>query len=283
MARATRAASALASPHHVGGLGGEIEADVSLVRLERVRAERERQLDPGRGAGRGQRGVVAADPALDQVEEATLVAIRGREVEGEARHRVAEAAVHVAVRHRCVAPLVDVDEIRLPPVVRHPVRERTARLSPKQATASFPAVLDVVLRGGDVVDGTGAPRRARRRRRPRRPRRRGRRGRRGRGAHDDVDGLVVAPGFVDIHTHYDAQVLWDPMCTPSPLHGVTTVIGGNCGFTIAPLGDAGDVDYVMRMMARVEGMPLDSLRGRDRPGTGGPSASGSTASTAGSA
>jgi N-acyl-D-aspartate/D-glutamate deacylase len=121
-------------------------------------------------------------------------------------------------------------------------------------------VLDVLLRGADVVDGTGAPRR------------RAEIGvRDGRiaviGATDeradrelDLDGLTIAPGFVDIHTHYDAQILWDPLCTPSPLHGVTTVVGGNCGFTIAPLGDADDIDYVLRMMARVEGMSIDALR-----------------------
>lgn len=119
--------------------------------------------------------------------------------------------------------------------------------------------LDLVIRGADVVDGTGAPRQ------------------RadvaiagGRivavGEVDDsatrvieAEGRVVAPGFVDVHAHIDAQAFWDTTLSPSPLHGVTTMLSGNCGFTIAPLTpEAGS--YLVPMLARVEGMPLESLR-----------------------
>src|ERR1700741_4466559 len=93
---------------------------------------------------------------------------------------------------------------------------------------------DVLIKNGTLVDGTGAPAR------------RGGGGRGGGGSVEggggegaakrtvDADGLVVAPGFIDPHTHYDAQICWDGATTPSSWHGVTSVVMGNCGVGIAP-------------------------------------------------
>jgi N-acyl-D-aspartate/D-glutamate deacylase len=120
-------------------------------------------------------------------------------------------------------------------------------------------MLDIRIDGGRIVDGTGAPGRI------------GSIGIRGdkivaigevaEPAKRVIDaaGKVVAPGFVDIHTHYDAQVFWDPTLSPSSNHGVTSIVGGNCGFSIAPLTPEAGA-YLMPMLARVEGMPIESLK-----------------------
>ena len=115
----------------------------------------------------------------------------------------------------------------------------------------------LVIRGGTVVDGTGAP---------------GvvadvaiadgRIAAIGQGLEGDTvldaTGCVVSPGFIDIHTHYDAQVFWDPALTPSCFHGVTTVVAGNCGFSIAPTRPP-DRDLIAHTLEKVEDMDPASL------------------------
>jgi N-acyl-D-amino-acid deacylase len=116
---------------------------------------------------------------------------------------------------------------------------------------------ELVIRGGAVVDGTGAP--SVRADVAIEGGRIAAIGPRLSGARTlDASGCVVAPGFVDIHTHYDAQVFWDPALTPSCFHGVTTVVAGNCGFSIAPTRPA-HRDTIARTLESVEDMNPASL------------------------
>ncbi len=120
-------------------------------------------------------------------------------------------------------------------------------------------MLDVLIKGGTVVDGTGADSRQ-----ADVGIRDGRIVAIGDVAEEaaevvDATGMVVCPGFVDPHTHYDAQIFWDPRVTPSNLFGVTSIMAGNCGFSLAPIGDDTDAEYLAKMMVRVEGMALEAL------------------------
>lgn len=106
-------------------------------------------------------------------------------------------------------------------------------------------MFDLIIKGGIVVDGTGVP-----------------------GVKADIaitegkiskigeidqdeakeivdaENMIVCPGFIDPHTHYDAQLFWDPHASPSNLHGITSVVMGNCGFSIAPISDVSDAEYL---------------------------------------
>lgn len=121
---------------------------------------------------------------------------------------------------------------------------------------------DCVIRGGTVVDGTGLARR-----RADVGIRGGKiavvghvEGKLGDARVIDADGCIVAPGIVDVHTHYDPQLTFDPYATSSCYHGVTTTLAGNCGFSIAPVVPDGR-DYLKAMFAKVEGMAPAALDG----------------------
>jgi N-acyl-D-aspartate/D-glutamate deacylase len=119
---------------------------------------------------------------------------------------------------------------------------------------------DLVVKNGMVVDGTRAPRF-----RGDIGVKNGRIAKIGRIRPDeaakvvDADGLIVAPGFVDLHTHYDAQIFWDPYLTISSWHGVTSVVLGNCGFGFAPVKPK-EVDRAMLTMVRTEAIPLRAMQ-----------------------
>ena len=121
-------------------------------------------------------------------------------------------------------------------------------------------MFDLIIKDGTVIDGTGSP-----------------------GIKTDIalldgkisdigsfneseakeivnaENMIVCPGFIDPHTHYDAQLFWDPYASPSNLHGVTSVVMGNCGFSIAPISDSSDAEYLGEMLVQVEGMSAEAV------------------------
>ena len=119
---------------------------------------------------------------------------------------------------------------------------------------------DCIIQGGMIVDGTRLPRY-----RADLGIKDGRIAKIGRlAAHDaakviDANGLIVAPGFIDLHTHYDAQVFWDPYCTISGWHGITSVAIGNCGFGFAPVAPEMR-ERSMLTMTRVEAIPYAAMK-----------------------
>ena len=119
---------------------------------------------------------------------------------------------------------------------------------------------DLVIRGGTIVDGSGVPRyKADLAIKDGRVAAISGRIKSGAASEIDASGCIVAPGAIDLHTHYDAQLNWDPYCTLSGWFGVTSLTIGQCGFGFAPTRPE-DRELNMRMMNRIEAIPLDSMR-----------------------
>ena len=122
------------------------------------------------------------------------------------------------------------------------------------------AEYDIILRGGTIVDGMRMPRYV-----SDLAIKDGKIAKIGGLRHSSADqvldasGLIVAPGFVDLHTHYDAQIFWDPYCTLSGWHGVTSLVIGNCGFGFAPVEEK-DQDRSMLALTRTEAIPFDAMK-----------------------
>jgi N-acyl-D-aspartate/D-glutamate deacylase len=234
---------ALEQPAVVGTVAGE---HVELVERPRV----EEEVDPLAGEHLAL-GVLPLDRALRAGVERLLLAL------GQLRQPLAHGMLgHEARRYRWprngrkldrAVKFVATSEERLHRMATLLLRRRWRE-----------PMHELVIRGGTVVDGTGAPAltadvavddgritavgKVDER-----------------GARElDADGLVVAPGWVDIHTHYDGQVTWDPEITPSSWHGVTTVVMGNCGVGFAPVRPGAE-SFLIELMEGVEDIPGTAL------------------------